>query len=548
MATQTATQRMPASLLTQQPSLQVRRYGRSDFQKFDAETTRGPHLCSHWGVLGPERTPAGIVYMDITFKQPHGYWLSHANVFITLAEDSTSYALSPPSRSDRNKTCHAPQKGVSFAEHFGPRFLTGTPTAHYKTKQTQFVPTFGAMGFEIGGIGRSHMTSREHVNRWTFKGTICRPNDSSDLRTLEWEFSENQLDPTEPHPQEYQTAFTFEHSQRPVYMRVEIDGKLKSKSQQAKHNFLRFSSKFEKNENSTLTCIGLTKAMTPIKHLDSIAAGLDMTMQMRNAQNQPVEMPGPASAIFTTDTTTGNQKVNMAPEPTPSTHEPKTTSHARPSIKEAEQRPFLQTEDFTSTADEQDPVLISLQRQLQNRKRHLTVIPNDTEEISTVLDLPKKSDTPAQIATTGEGLDQEIAALLKLIFIKIIATIMQVFARTQQASPDGTSNQTPAIKISNHQKYTEQLEEEMVLSTDRTRTESPAASLRTSSTGFLERHIQMGITWIIRGGSIGNIRLKALRDMDVYAPVLATVALAMASASFSGLLVMASVVNNRDLG
>lgn len=44
---------------------------------------------AQWGVLDTTERPAGIVYMDITFKQPPGYWLQSVTVFVTLSQDAT---------------------------------------------------------------------------------------------------------------------------------------------------------------------------------------------------------------------------------------------------------------------------------------------------------------------------------------------------------------------------------------------------------------------------------------------------------------------------
>lgn len=101
------------------PSLKVWRYGRNDFEEFNESDARGHHLrvghgkigkvdvdCKYswsdaqWGTLGIEKkNPAGIVYMDVTFKQPQGYWLKTASVFITLSEGTASVLSSCVSKS-----------------------------------------------------------------------------------------------------------------------------------------------------------------------------------------------------------------------------------------------------------------------------------------------------------------------------------------------------------------------------------------------------------------------------------------------------------------
>ncbi|KXH33701.1 hypothetical protein CSAL01_11634 [Colletotrichum salicis] len=93
------------------PGLSTRRYGRKDYERFDEDAARGSHLCvgsgaigkvqveckyqwkkAQWGVLGSKRNPAGIVYLDISIKQPPGHTLRDARVLITLAEQGAGGA------------------------------------------------------------------------------------------------------------------------------------------------------------------------------------------------------------------------------------------------------------------------------------------------------------------------------------------------------------------------------------------------------------------------------------------------------------------------
>ncbi|KAK0672409.1 hypothetical protein QBC41DRAFT_24958 [Cercophora samala] len=296
------------------PTIRVRKYGHNDFERFDEEIARGSHLCvgsasigkvdidckyhwkkAQWGVLGAVERPAGIVYMDITFKQPQGYWLQSANVFVTLSQDTTT------NHRRQNKLPPRPlgsDYSVQITQQFGPKYLTGTPTVQAEAKSNSFIPTFGAMGFEIGGVGHQSITSKNRVGQWVFKGTVGRPKAPRDYCTLEWELIENELDPNKVHKQEYNTAFAFEHSEKPVIMRVDVQGKLQSKTRQLKHDFLKFSTQFGKSDNSTLTHLDLSKTTGLKKVLDPIADGLDMAMQMENCGNPGTVVPDPAPAQF----------------------------------------------------------------------------------------------------------------------------------------------------------------------------------------------------------------------------------------------------------
>ncbi|KAK4458668.1 hypothetical protein QBC42DRAFT_314040 [Cladorrhinum samala] len=322
----TGAQSRPAGGRRGGPTISVRKYGHNDFERFDEETARGTHLCvgsgsvgkvdvdvkyrwkqSQWGVLGDDKSPAGIVYLDLTFKQPHGYWLKSARVFVTLSEDSSTYALGKARRRDRVsariRNSINPDYDLQLTEHYGPQFLTGTRTVQNVTKLNSLVPSIGAMGmFEVGGMGQASVKAQQRECRWVFKGTVRKPRDSDSLRTLEWELSENELDPAQPHKQDYQTAFAFEHNYRPVFMRVEVEGKLRSKSQNAKHkvahNLLRFSSNPNKKDYSTLTHIDLREGKSFQKNLDPIATSLSRAMEMKNMLDPPLEVPGPTPAHF----------------------------------------------------------------------------------------------------------------------------------------------------------------------------------------------------------------------------------------------------------
>lgn len=119
----------------------------------------------------------------------------------------------------------------------------------------------------------------ERVGRWTFWGTVGRPRGCHGLRTLHWELSGNALDPAQARSHEYRTAFAFEHSRRPVVMRVEIDGRLRSKGRQLKHRLLRFSSGGRGRDRLTLTYMDLSRAADAGRSLDRVAQGLDAAMQ-----------------------------------------------------------------------------------------------------------------------------------------------------------------------------------------------------------------------------------------------------------------------------
>ncbi|TLD32699.1 hypothetical protein PspLS_01660 [Pyricularia sp. CBS 133598] len=302
--------------------IEMRSYGQNDYHRFEAEALRGSHLsvgskrlgkvdvdCKYRyqktqvGVMGQDKKPAGIIYMDITFHQPHGYWLQSAVVYITIGEDDTSdtsYILAQSKTPKKHRTGRQRRAdlAVQMTQHFGPRCLTGPETTRTEVKHNSFVPTVGIMGFEVGGMGRSSFSSQELKGHWTFKGSVVTPKGCLGLRTLQWEFTANKLEPDQNSPHDYRTAFAFEHSRNPLYMRVEIDGKLQSKVKNLCHNLAIFSSHLGRKDSSTVTRMHLSHKKVPHKELDEIAEGLEKAMQMENLERTPVKIPGSAIATF----------------------------------------------------------------------------------------------------------------------------------------------------------------------------------------------------------------------------------------------------------
>ncbi|KAK1725073.1 hypothetical protein CaCOL14_011620 [Colletotrichum acutatum] len=302
------------------PELRIRRYGRKDYKLFDQDTARGSHLCvgfgaigkvqveckyhwkkAQWGVLGSNRNPAGIVYLDISIKQPPGHNLRDARVLITLAEQDSYGAEAGRRWSQKHvRTSLDSDYAVQVTEHFGPQSLIGPQTVTSELKQKAFEPTLGAGGFfEIGGMGTRRSVARRIIDSWTFKGMVKRAKHGEGFRSLEWELKENETDCNPFRQHIFHTGFAFEHSGRPVTMCVEVEGRLKSRMRQGKHKFSKFCTRSSDTDNTTTTRIDLSSAKSAFKkQLDGIAHGLNMAMQKENYETVPVEMPAPMSATF----------------------------------------------------------------------------------------------------------------------------------------------------------------------------------------------------------------------------------------------------------
>ena len=407
---------------------------------------------AQWGVLGNEKTPAGIVYMDITFKQPKDYWLKQGNVLITLSDDSPSEPRSAPRRpSDMAIRPLSSDYAVQLTNHYGPQLLTGTKTILAKTKHNKFVPTVGAMGFEMGGVGCESATVKHSAGRWVFKGTLGTPKGGDGLRTLEWELSENDVNPEQVHNQTYQTAFAFEHSMRPVFMRVEVKGKLLGRRHQMKHAVLRFSSTFAKKDDSTLTELDLGRTVEFTSSLDHVAQGLDMAMQMANCERLPVEVPDPTPAHFIPEITLESPlgQTQRLPRRQPPAYE-------QGNVQESVERLELQQHECKYVQDcEADPVTASLRRQLRDRAGsdvatciHEEEARRDSETTNEDTVAVNSKSTPVEAVTSPvEAIDPSVLDIVKipglLMLLKLIATMMQWLSSSQRVLPDPTQDVTP---------------------------------------------------------------------------------------------------------
>ncbi|KAJ0346566.1 hypothetical protein KNSL1_007295 [Colletotrichum chrysophilum] len=240
----------------------------------------------------------GIVYIDISFKQPPEHMLSNANILITLNEDVPV----PNGRFSRRKpiqTSLDSEHAVQVTEYFGPHAIYGPQGVSLETNERAFQPTIGAGGMiELGGMGTRRNVTRQYFDSWIFKGTQKRAKDGIGLRCLEWELTENDTENKPLHNHVFYTAFAFEHSGRPVNMCVEIEGRLKSTTQRGKQRF-RIRSRSGDKDNVMVTQIDLSTARNDFNEkLDQLAFGLNMDMQRINLEAIPVEMPEPTQATF----------------------------------------------------------------------------------------------------------------------------------------------------------------------------------------------------------------------------------------------------------
>lgn len=291
------------STRTRTPPTYSRRYGRK-YRGLDSFPDAS--LCTHelgkvradcrlrvsksrWGHLGHEDAPAGIVYMDLSFDQPHNYRLASARVVITLEDIHPDEITRGRQESDLYP--------LQITEHYGPKHLTGEATNVVVSKTLHLTPEFNFLGTGGGGLGINSAKSLIYNSRWTFKGQRHVVDAGPEYRTLEWELCENQEESRPSHPNVINTAFTFQHNDKPFRMRVDIKGRLQSTRHriQNKMRNLRFPPHSEKDQGSSEVLVRPRDHAHP---LDSVARGLERALERENYMRIPVEVPEALPVTF----------------------------------------------------------------------------------------------------------------------------------------------------------------------------------------------------------------------------------------------------------
>ncbi|KAK4225602.1 hypothetical protein QBC38DRAFT_482532 [Podospora fimiseda] len=487
------------------PILRLRKYGQNDFERFDAERAGGTYLNvgsrsigqveidvkyrwkeAQWGVVGSNKRPGGIVYMDLTFSQPHGYRLKSARVFVTLSEDSNTYMLkkSAPKReraSSRSRNLMNGNYGLQLTEHFGPHLLTGPKTVQKESKSTSFVPTVELGGIVgLGGVGQSKDISRDRESQWTFMGRIRKLESSRCYTTLEWELSENELDHSQPHKPDYQTGFAFEHNCRPVYMRVEIEGKLRGKGQRLAHKLRHnsfvdrchpFSSNPNKENFSSLTCIDLSENKEFQMILDPIAKSLDEAMGLKNSSlNRGLEVPGPMQAQYFEEVPNQGHlphphqsQVSLANEqPEPPALQPGQASQPLQYTQNHQQPTLPEPQEASSppwrTTHTEDDILIRALAAYRAARPNVTAHVNVQERQEPEDPTPNSDDTTVgsttvvdseqQPSSVGSEVDDPVAEIVKTYpavryFLEILVGLQKIQGKSEVESK--TKREAPSI-------------------------------------------------------------------------------------------------------
>ncbi|KAF7889172.1 hypothetical protein EAF00_009472 [Botryotinia globosa] len=231
---------------------------------------------SKWGVLGHAENPAGIIYMSLAFHQPGDCRLSQAAVSVTFKEYK-----------DGNRKYEAFSSSLHTDNRFGPRELFDEERKVPERKNVQFTPNFTVFGNGGGGFGFDRVKDSVCSSRWNFKGQLIPavyPNQQGHqtgvYRTLKWDLIESDFETQATHGDVIYTAFAFEHASDAFYMKVKIEGKLKSPKDRIRR-CLKFSSRAKGSKVTTLFLEPPRKIGSGTQ-LDALADALPRAMEIKN--------------------------------------------------------------------------------------------------------------------------------------------------------------------------------------------------------------------------------------------------------------------------
>ncbi|KAK3395697.1 hypothetical protein B0T20DRAFT_43407 [Sordaria brevicollis] len=298
---------------------------------------------SKWGHMGLDmgndlaKFPAGILYLDMVFRQPQDCKLQSATVAVTLGKDEDGAGQE--------------EIPISMTEFYGPGQLRGPRQSVQSKRVRQFMPHVEVLGYGAGGAGISTEETRHITDRWGFSGHLrCAPG-SLTYNRLEWDLDESFLEERPSHGNVFHTAFAIGHNAKAFHMTVEVKGKLARKRDQFKHtmNRLKFGGVRARPHDTAAVKFQWSHGYSPSMWLDSIAQGLPYAMEEENMRSVPIEVPEPQPAFFrpvmNSDPTTNPTTSAISPqrqndEAAPATHDG-TSDHMMFSQLQTTARPQL---------------------------------------------------------------------------------------------------------------------------------------------------------------------------------------------------------------
>lgn len=298
------------------PQLRCRHYGPFGIQDF--EILRWPHASvgdasigkvevdcrflfekSVWGVLDSVRSPAGIIYMDLGFRQPAGHRLKSATVTVTLKDADES---------DINASRRAPSRpgpkshSLSFGRR-APEVLRGEDLRAEKTKRLCLKPEVNIPAVcSFGGVGFESETKYPKEYHWTLSSNLRRnprsTRGASVYRVLTWELTENELAAQYLSDRTINTAFSLHHDREPFFMDVNIQGRLQQRVSDTTHVCKKKFASSSSDQPCATTLINFGNEYKFSKPLDELQEGLNAEMLRANLRSCPIEIPNSRDGMF----------------------------------------------------------------------------------------------------------------------------------------------------------------------------------------------------------------------------------------------------------
>jgi hypothetical protein len=147
---------------------------------------------SQWGILGENKNLAGIIYLDLSFRQPKGCRLHSATVSVTLDDEDKELRELGPKLRRRGSDSQCP---IQMTDCYGPKGFAGPERTVLRKKSLHLAPTGQFMGYGFGGVGVETESSSAYSSRWRFSGHLL-PGKGNDwaYKTLKWDLVENDLE------------------------------------------------------------------------------------------------------------------------------------------------------------------------------------------------------------------------------------------------------------------------------------------------------------------------------------------------------------------
>lgn len=250
---------------------------------------------SKWGVLGAADTPAAVMYMDVDVHCPPGLSLKNLRVLLTLEDVFLSGERVDASRffdekeDKNNENNHDAGVPCQFTEFYGPHALRGSIVSSSSASPL--------LGYGIGGLQTEAAKTRKTEIPWEVRGSLRRDSGTGVWKTLEWDIYTNDLEGSRARQSSFnriRLAFAYEHSRKPIFLKVELAGKLKSPDRLLNPIMKRF------RQGDTARCMTFIGPVSDNlrTHLDELAMGLQKAMEMENLTDVPIEVPDPAPYPF----------------------------------------------------------------------------------------------------------------------------------------------------------------------------------------------------------------------------------------------------------